>query len=40
MTKPKLLEKAWDEHRKRTMGKKYISPLPLDAKPPLDMWGK
>jgi aminobenzoyl-glutamate utilization protein B len=40
LTKPKLLEEAWDEHRKRTMGKKYVSPLPPDAKPPLGMWGK
>jgi len=40
LTKPALLEKAWDEHRGRTRGKKYVSPLPPDAKPPLDMWEK
>lgn len=40
LTKPALLEKAWDEHRERTRGKKYVSPLPHDAKPPLDMWEK
>jgi len=40
LTKPALLEKAWDEHKERTKGRKYVSPLPLDAKPPLDMWEK
>ena len=40
LTKPALLEKAWDEHRERTRGKKYVSPLPPDAKPPLNMWEK
>jgi aminobenzoyl-glutamate utilization protein B len=40
LTKPALLEKAWDEYRERTRGKKYVSPLPPEAKPPLDMWEK
>ncbi|MBN1682481.1 amidohydrolase [Candidatus Bathyarchaeota archaeon] len=38
ITKPLLLKKAVDEFRERTKGKKYISPLPPNAKPPLDMW--
>jgi aminobenzoyl-glutamate utilization protein B len=38
LTQPELLQKAWDEQRRRTHGKTYRSPLPLDAKPPLDMW--
>jgi aminobenzoyl-glutamate utilization protein B len=38
MTDPDLLKKAQDEHRKRLAGRKYKSPLPPDAKPPLDQW--
>jgi len=38
MTDADLLKKAQDEHRKRLAGKKYKSPLPPDAKPPLDQW--
>jgi aminobenzoyl-glutamate utilization protein B len=37
---PELLEKAWGEQRRRLMGKEYKSPIPAEAKPPLDMWGK
>ena len=40
MTDPGLLAKAWEEQRRRLMGKEYRSPIPADAKPPLDMWGK
>ncbi|MCX6650021.1 MAG: amidohydrolase [Candidatus Bathyarchaeota archaeon] len=40
LTKPELLKKAKEEQVKRTMGKTYRSPLPADAKPPLEMWGK
>jgi aminobenzoyl-glutamate utilization protein B len=40
LTKPELLKKAKEEQAKRTMGKMYKSPLPKDAKPPLEMWGK
>ena len=38
VTDADLLRKAQDEHRKRLAGKKYKSPLPPDAKPPLDQW--
>jgi aminobenzoyl-glutamate utilization protein B len=40
LTKPELLKKAKEEQAKRMMGKTYRSPLPADAKPPLEMWGK
>ena len=40
LTKPELLKRAWDEQKRRTLGKTYKSPLPPEAKPPLDMWGK
>ncbi len=40
LTKPELLERAWEEHRDRTKGREYRSPLPEGAKPPLDMWEK
>jgi aminobenzoyl-glutamate utilization protein B len=40
LTKPELLKRAQEEQMKRMMGKTYRSPLPADAKPPLDMWGK
>jgi aminobenzoyl-glutamate utilization protein B len=40
LTEPGLLEEAWVEQRRRTSGRKYRSPLPSEAKPPLDMWGK
>jgi aminobenzoyl-glutamate utilization protein B len=40
MMKPELLERAWEEQRRRLKGKEYRSPIPAEAKPPLDMWGK
>jgi aminobenzoyl-glutamate utilization protein B len=40
LTKPELLKEAWEEQNRRTLGKIYKSPLPVDAKPPLEMWGK
>jgi len=40
LTKPELLKRAWEEQNRRTLGKTYRSPLPPEAKPPLDMWGK
>lgn len=40
LTKPELLKEAWEEQNRRTLGKTYKSPLPVDAKPPLEMWGK
>ncbi len=40
LTRPELLERAWEEHRDRTKGREYRSPLPEGAKPPLDMWEK
>jgi aminobenzoyl-glutamate utilization protein B len=39
-TKPDLLEKAREEHRKRLAGRTYRSPVPPEAKPPLDQWLK
>jgi aminobenzoyl-glutamate utilization protein B len=39
-TKPEHLKEAWGEHNNRTRGKTYSSPLPPEAKPPLDMWEK
>jgi aminobenzoyl-glutamate utilization protein B len=39
-TKPEHIKQAWGEHNTRTQGKTYSSPLPLEAKPPLDMWEK
>ncbi len=38
MTDADLLKKAQNEHRERLAGRKYKSPLPPDAKPPLDQW--
>jgi len=38
LTKPELLKKAWEELEERTKGRTYRTPLPPDAKPPLDMW--
>jgi aminobenzoyl-glutamate utilization protein B len=39
-TKPEHIKQAWGEHNTRTQGKTYSSPLPPEAKPPLDMWEK
>jgi aminobenzoyl-glutamate utilization protein B len=38
MTDADLLKKAQDELKERLAGRKYNSPLPPDAKPPLDQW--
>lgn len=35
-TRPEALKKVQDEFRERIQGKKYLSPLPSDLKPPLD----
>jgi len=40
LTKPELLKEAWEEQNRRSMGKTYRSPLPIDSKPPIGMWGK
>jgi len=40
LTKPDLLKAAKDELDKRLMGRTYKSPVPLEAKPPLDQWAK
>jgi aminobenzoyl-glutamate utilization protein B len=36
LTKPNILKAAQDEFKKVTDGKKYISPLPKDLKPPIE----
>jgi len=38
MTKPELLQKAQDEFKRRLHGRVYKTPLPTDAKPPIDQW--
>jgi aminobenzoyl-glutamate utilization protein B len=38
ITKPDLLKKAQDEFKRRKSGRVYRSPVPPDAKPPLDQW--
>lgn len=40
LTNSGLLEKAKQEHRKRLRGRKYVSPIPPEHKPPLDAWEK
>jgi aminobenzoyl-glutamate utilization protein B len=40
LTRPEIVNMAWEEQIGRTSGKNYRSPLPPDAKPPLGMWGK
>jgi len=40
LTKPEFLKEAWEEQNRRSLGKTYKSPLPVDANPPLEMWGK
>jgi len=37
LIKPELLKKAKDEHAKRLAGKKYVSPIPAEIQPPLEM---
>jgi len=38
MTDADLLKKAQEEYRNRLAGRRYKTPLPPDAKPPLDQW--
>ena len=38
MTDADLLKKAREEYKNRLAGRKYKTPLPPDAKPPLDQW--
>jgi aminobenzoyl-glutamate utilization protein B len=38
LTRPELLERAKEEHRRRLAGRVYRSPLPPGHKPPLDAW--
>jgi aminobenzoyl-glutamate utilization protein B len=38
MTDMALLKKAQDELKERLAGRKYVSPVPPDVKPPLDQW--
>jgi len=37
LTKPALVKKAKEEHAKRLSGKKYVSPIPAEIQPPLEM---
>jgi aminobenzoyl-glutamate utilization protein B len=37
LTKPDLLKKTKDEFKVRKAGLNYISPVPKDVKPPLEM---
>jgi len=40
LTNEDVLNKATEEHRRRMGDRKYNSPIPLDHKPPLDVWDK
>ena len=40
LTKSELLKQAWEELKDRKKERTYRTPLPQDAKPPLDMWSK
>ncbi|MGD8564884.1 MAG: amidohydrolase [Candidatus Bathyarchaeota archaeon] len=40
LTKPRTLDIAKQEHRRRLRGREYKSPIPSDRKPPLDIWSK
>jgi len=40
LTKPELLVKAKEELEERKAGREYRSPLPPEAKPPLDQWAE
>jgi aminobenzoyl-glutamate utilization protein B len=40
LTRPELLKKAWEEHGERLKGRTYKTPVPPEAKPPLDQWKK
>jgi aminobenzoyl-glutamate utilization protein B len=37
LTKPDMLKKAQDEFEKRRAGRKYVSPVGKDVKPPLEL---
>jgi len=37
LTKPEMLEKAWDEFSERMKGRAYSSPIPDEVKPPLEV---
>ena len=37
LTKPELVKMAKEEHMKRLAGKKYVSPIPIDIHPPLEL---
>ena len=36
-TKPEILKQAWEEHKHRLSGREYITPIPLDVSPPLEI---
>jgi aminobenzoyl-glutamate utilization protein B len=36
-TKPELLKPAWEEHKQRLSGRKYINPIPPEVSPPLEI---
>jgi aminobenzoyl-glutamate utilization protein B len=38
LTKPEILQEAWEELEERKKGREYKSPLPPDLKPPLDQF--
>ena len=40
LTKPDLLKRAREEHKERLAGRTYKSPVPPEAKPPLDQWAE
>jgi len=40
LTKTDVLKKAQEEFMNRLQGRVYVSPIPPDLKPPLDMWKK
>jgi aminobenzoyl-glutamate utilization protein B len=37
LTRPELVKKAKEEHAKRLAGKKYVSPIPAEIQPPLEI---
>jgi aminobenzoyl-glutamate utilization protein B len=40
LTNENILNQAKEEHKRRMRNRKYKSPIPLDNKPPLDVWEK
>jgi aminobenzoyl-glutamate utilization protein B len=36
-TKPEILKQAWEEHKQRLSGREYITPIPSDVSPPLEI---